>query len=184
MNTLSPADLDWFQGEQLRHDAVAHGNIARLPMQRQLVYLTLHFSKYQGRLLKALRSEDGEAVQRLITDSFIILLATANTLGKCPRVVGAGRPTSLSHLRGSEALMSAYVEVVGEMSKACESFDDHENYPSHTVLYSCVSTLIRVVIALANANGVPLLETVPHRWSRVEKRVLSGRKTTPIADVA
>lgn len=184
MNVLSLADLAWFQDEQFRHDAVAHGDIAGLPMQRQLVHFTLHLSKYQGRLLKALRSEDIDSIQRLITDSFIILLSTANALGKSPRIVGGGRPTSVSHLRGSEALMSAYVEVVSEMSKACEAFDDNENYPSHSVLDTCVSTLIRIVIALANANGVPLFETVPHRWGRVERRASANRKPTRIADVA
>ncbi len=184
MNVLSLADLDWFQGEQLRHDAIAHGAIAGLPMRRQLVYFTLHLSKYQGRMLKALRSEDRDSIRRLITDSFIILLATANALGKCPRIVGAGRPTSLSHLRSSEALMCAYVEVVGEMAKACEAFDDNEHYPSHTMLDTCVSTLIRIVIALANAHGVPLFEAVPHRWSRVERRASPNIKATQIADVA
>ncbi len=176
MNVLSPGDLEWFQDEQFRHDALAHADIVGLPMRQQLVYFTLHLSKYQGRLLKALRSEDSETVQRLITDSFIILLATANALGKCPRIVGAGRPTSLSHLRGSEALLCAFVEVVSEMAKACEAFDDHENYPSHTVLDTCVGTLIRIVIALANANSVPLFETVPHRWGRVERRTLTNRR--------
>ncbi len=184
MNVLSPADLEWFQGEQFRHDAVAHGDIVELPMRRQLVYFTLHFSKYQGRILKALRSGDDEAMQRLITDSFIVALASANALGKCSRILGAGRPTSLSGLKSSEALMSAYVEVVGEMSKACEAFDDNEDYPSHTVLDSCVSTLLRIVIALANAHRVPLFETVPHRWSRVERRALANRKAIQIADVA
>ena len=169
-NILSPADLEWFQDEQFRHDAVAHAAIAGLPMRHQLVHFTLHLAKYQGRLQKALRSQDDETVQRLITDSFIILLATANALGKSPRILGAGRPTSLSHVRGSEALMSAYVEVVGEMAKACEAFHDSENYPSHAVLDTCVSTLTRIVIALANAHEVPLFETVPHRWGRVERR--------------
>jgi len=184
MNVLSPSDLDWFQGEQLRHDALAHADIACLPMRRQLVHFILHLSKYQGRLLKALRSEDAESVQRLITDSFIILLATANALGKSPKLVGAGRPTSLSHLRSSEALMCAYVEVVGEMSKACEAFDDNDDYPSHSMLDTCLGTLLRIVIALANAQGVSLLETVPYRWSRVERRATAHRKTARIADVA
>ena len=181
MNELSLADLEWFQDEQLRHDALAHGEIVRLPMQRQLIHLTLHLSKYQGRLLKALRSEDGETIQRLITDAFIILLSTANVLGRPPKIIGAGRPTSLSHLRSPEALMSAFVEVVGEMSKACEAFDDDASYPSHTVIEACVSTLIRIVIALANATGVSLFETVPHRWSRVERRASAGRKAGRIA---
>lgn len=155
-------------------------------MRHQLVYFTLHLAKYQGRLLKALRSQDSETIQRLITDSFIILLATANALGRSPKILGGGRPTSLSHLRGSEALMCAYVEVVGEMAKACESFDDNESYPSHAVLDTCVSTLIRIIIALANANAVPLLETVPHRWGRVERRALANRRAPSprIADVA
>ena len=184
MNVLSAADMDWLQDEQLRHDARAHPDIAALPMQRQLVNFVLHLSKYQGRLLKALRLEDAEAVQRLITDSFIILLAIANALGKSPRLAGAGRPTSLSHLQSSQALLCAYVEVVGEMSKAGEAFDDNETYPSHTMLETCLGTLFRLVVALANVNGVPLLETVPHRWSRVERRAMACRKTAPISDVA
>lgn len=184
MNVLSPADLHWFQGEQFRHDAVAHPDIVALPMRRQLVNFVLHLSKYQGRLVKALRAQDGEGIQRLITDSFIMLLATANALGKSPKIVGAGRPTSLSHLRSSEALLFAYVEVVGEMSKACEAFDDNENYPSHTMLDACLGTLCRVVIALANANGISLFETVPHRWSRVERRALARRKGSQVAQVA
>lgn len=184
MNALSRADLEWFQVEQLRHDAVAHGDIARLPMRRQLVYFTLHFAKYHGRLLKALRQDDGEAIQRLITDSFIISLAAANALGRRPRVIGAGRPTSLSRLRTPEALMTAYAEVVGEMAKACEAFDDTDDFPSHAVLETCVCTLVRIVIALANVKEVSVLETVPHRWSQVERRARTGQKGSEIADVA
>jgi len=184
MNSLSAADLDWLQGEQFRHDALAHADIVALPMRRQLIHFILHLSKYQGRLLKAVRSADGEAIQRLITDSFIILLATANALGKSPRIVAAGRPTSISHLRSSEALVLAYVEVVAEMSKACAAFDDSDSYPSHTMLDTCLGTLCRIVIALANVNQVPLVETVPHRWSRVERRALAHRKATAIAHVA
>jgi hypothetical protein len=52
------------------------------------------------------------------------------------------------------------------------------------MLESCLSTLLRIVIALANVHAVPLLETVPHRWSQVEKRALAHRRATPIADVA
>jgi hypothetical protein len=184
MNILSPADLDWFQGEQFRHDAIAHGHIVALPMGRQLAHFTLHLAKYQGRLLKALRSKDEDAIQRLVTDSFIMLLAIANALGRSPRIVGAGRPTSFSHLQSSETLMLAYVEVVAEMCKACAAFDDSDPYPSHTMLDSCLSTLLRIVIALANVNAVPLLESVPHRWNRVERRALANGKTLPIADVA
>jgi hypothetical protein len=184
MNVPSVEDLCWFQDEQFRHDALAHPDIVELPMRRQLTHFTLLLAKYQGRLLKALRSEDSESVQRLITDSFIVLLATANALGRCPKIVGAGRPTSLSHLRGSEALMCAYVEVVAEMAKACEAFDSDEDYPSHSVLDTGVSALTRIVIALANANQVSLFETVPHRWNRVERRASANRKATAIADVA
>lgn len=184
MNVLLPADLDWLQREQFRHDAVAHGGIVALSMRRQLVNFTLHLSKYQGTLLKALRSGDADRVQRIITDSFIILLAMANALGKSPRIFSAGRPAPLSHLRNSEALMSAYVEIVGEMSKACEAFDEDESYPSHGMLYTCMSTLCRIVIALANVNEVPLLETVPHRWSQVERRATDGGRPGRIADVA
>ena len=184
MNVLSAADMDWLQDEQFRHDARAHADIAALPMQRRLVNFVLHLAKYQGRLLKSFRLEDADAVQRLITDSFIILLAIANALGKSPRLAGAGRPTSLSHQQSSQALMGAYVEIVGEMSKAAEAFDYNENYPSHTMLDTCLGTLFRVMIALANVNDVPLLETVPHRWSRVERRAAASRNAAPIADVA
>ena len=183
MNLILPADLEWLQREQFHHDAVAHGDIAALPMRRQLVHFTLHLSKYQGSLLKALRSGEAQKTQRIITDSFIVLLATANALGKSPRIFSAGRPASLSYLRSPEALMSAYIEVVGEMSKACEAFDDDENYPSHGMLYTCMSTLCRIVIALANVHEVPLLETVPHRWSQVERR-MDLRRAARIAEVA
>jgi hypothetical protein len=184
INVLLPADLDWLQAEQLRHDAIAHAHVVALPMRRQLVNFTLQLAKYQGRLLKALRCADTDSIQILITDSFIILLATANALGKSPAIFAAGRPTSLSHLRSSEALMLAYIEVVGEMSKACAAFDDHEDYPSHSMLHTGVSTLCRVVLALANVNQVPLLESIPHRWSRVERRARDCSSANRIADVA
>jgi hypothetical protein len=184
MNVLSLADFDWLQGEQLRHDSLAHADIMRLPMPRQLVHWTLCLAKYQGSLLKALQSHDGEAVQRLITDSFITLLAIANALGRSLRNTGASRPFSLSRLRTSEEVMSAYVEVVGEMSKACEAFDGNENFPSHTVLDASVTTLIRVVIDLANLSEIALVETIPHRWNQVERNALADGKATQIADVA
>ncbi len=184
MNVLSLADLDWLQGEQLRHDSLAHGDIVRLPMQRQLVHFTLHLAKYQGRLLKALQADDGETVQRLITDSFIILLATANALGRCLRHTGASRPVSLTRVRASEEVMSAYVEVVGEMARACEAFDDKESFPSHSLLDSSITTLIRIVIDLANLSGVALVETVPHRWYQVERMAAGAGRTSRFAEVA
>jgi hypothetical protein len=168
------ADLATLQLEQFRHDCVAHKDILKLPFQGRLKHFTLHFAKYQGWLLRTLQFGNVETTQRLITDSFIILLAAANTLDKklqADRESWSGSATTID----CRQLILTYIETVADMAKACEAFDNSEEFPSQIVLEDSIDHLVRVILDLAAVKSVDLLTSVPKRWDQVERRLSVNR---------
>src|SRR4051812_4652826 len=72
--------LEELQKAQHLHDVAAHQDIMHLIVPKRLRHFTLHFAKYQGAISKALRTSDRRALTRALTDSLIIILASANAL--------------------------------------------------------------------------------------------------------
>src|SRR5262245_48608359 len=70
-------DLQWAQH---RHDEAYHRDISILPVATRLKHFALHFAKYVGALVDAKRRRDDAAFCRVLTDTFIISLASANAV--------------------------------------------------------------------------------------------------------
>ena len=71
-------DLQW---TQLAHDERYHKDVVILPLGERIKHMALHMAKYAGYLAEDERSEP-QRVTRVLTDAFIITLATANTLNQ------------------------------------------------------------------------------------------------------
>jgi hypothetical protein len=69
------------QVEQLAHDESFHKDVVILPLADRIKHMALHNAKYVGYLLDAIDAGD-DGVQAVLTDAFIITLATANTLNQ------------------------------------------------------------------------------------------------------
>jgi hypothetical protein len=162
-------DLSDWQARQHKHDVAAHAQVLSWPTFRQVTHFALHFAKYQGILVNAVRNEDKKTRHRVIVDSFIIALASANTLGM-KLAEWRQSPTSKSVSKHSSygALLVAYVSTVGRIAKACEALDHSESYPSWAVLEESVTALMGVICAFAAHEGLDLSSLVARRWAEVE----------------
>jgi hypothetical protein len=165
-------DIRRLQLLQYKHDLLAHQDILCLPVPRRLIHFTLHFSKYIGALLRAHREGDSQAKTRVLSDAFIIALASANALNVdlekvLPRNGGKGTSLGPTDFQGSTWKLC---EIVGEMAKACESTDHLENFPSRQTLDRCIVDLVSLLGALAAENSISLDRTIAKRWELSEKR--------------
>lgn len=159
------ADLRGLQRGQLQHDERAHVDILSLSSERRLTHFALHFAKYSGQLFKATRLGDMTLTGRLITDSFVIVLATANELN----LDLTGEPACRFPGSSAETLLGLYAERTGDFAKACEAFDHpSENYQSRAVIGSAICALSSFIQALANLFGLDLEACVTSRWNEIE----------------
>jgi hypothetical protein len=159
------------QKAQHAHDLRAHQDVVSFPAQRQLTHFALHFSKYVGSCLKAKRNGDVNAMKRLVTDTFIISLAAANTLSMeledVPAISSSDAP---SHLDSIDLILR-FAEATGEMAKACESWDHGEKFPIQDVLERSVQKIAVLSMQLAAVEHVDLEAAVLDRWEAIERKV-------------
>jgi len=66
---------------QLAHDERYHKDVVILPLGERVKHMALHMAKYVGYLAE-IEGDDPERVARILTDAFIITLATANALNQ------------------------------------------------------------------------------------------------------
>lgn len=174
-------DLRKFQAAQEQHDQLAHRDILSLPVPKRLTHFTLHFSKYVGLLAKALAVQDAKPlVARVITDSFVIVLASANALsldlGASMDSQQADKgPMPTDFLR----LVLRFADLTGGMAKACEALDHLEDYPFRSSLERATRSLVPTIVAMANSHGIDLSQTVTERWRAVEQKGLARRMLEP-----
>jgi hypothetical protein len=178
-NQTLALDFRELQGCQHRHDELAHRDVLALSPQRRVTHFTLHFAKYAGALLVARRSGNRLSMARIITDSLIIALASANSLGiELQQVLGDDSEHADSWRDETGEIVTVllrYTEVVGEMAKACEAFDHaSERYPSFDVLERAVTKLTRLTLLCAASEGVDIAASVAERWESVEAKVITA----------
>jgi hypothetical protein len=159
---LSALDLQQLQAAQFKHDEVYHREIARLPVQRRLTHMTLHFAKYCGRLLAQEANE-----QQTIADIFAITLSSANILS-----------LPLAKLLDAEARRSHNSSFVhdlgiatGKMSAACEKLDHLEDFPYRQVLRESVSDIAHATMNYCGTKNWDLKGMVTTRLESVRGKV-------------
>lgn len=168
------------QLEQLRHDESFHKDVVILPLAERVKHMALHNGKYVAYFFEALDSERFAAV---LTDAFIITLATANTinqdLGKA--VAEEWAPiTSLSEVpvpqpEGQDAFIKSYAIAAGLLAKACESWDHLEMVPFNTMMRDSNLALFRLVVGYAAALKLDLVEHYRKRLRLIERRSIFHR---------
>ncbi len=162
---LGANELDKLQLEQFQHDETYHREIARLPVQRRLTHMSLHFAKYAGYL-----AEGGDDVrsQQVATDVFVIVLSSANILNlQLSAVIDLQTELGAS----DEAGFARNVCVAaGKMSAACEKLDHLEDFPFRATLRDGVLALARAVISYCSAKNWKLVELVTARRASIRSK--------------
>ncbi|SRR5258706_770300 len=182
-------DYRQLQAGQMHHDQIAHQDIWTLAVPHRLTHFTLHFAKYIGALVTANKTNDTELKKRVLTDSLVIALATANAV-QVDLATSVETPNERSNTadirllpRQFDSLTLELAEVVGRMAKACEAFDHAEKFPSRDVIEHSVSRLIPVIEGLAEIEGLDIVSCVTERWAAVEMKCCPRmwEQTWPVA---
>lgn len=176
------------QARQREHDIRAHQDIYYLPSPARMNHLTLHITKYAGRL--AQKDVAVSELKRTIVDAFIIALSAADllridfteALGIRSQITEQNDFMSLGFaLRGqdcgSECVEDWYfrklAEVAGKMAKACESLDHMESVPYREVLSEAILDLCRATLAVSSMLSLDLVSEVGQQWEKIEaQRIL------------
>jgi hypothetical protein len=175
---------------QLEHDERYHKDIVVMPLAERVKHMTLHNAKYTGYLVEAVDARDHDRVQRIVTDAFIITLATANTLnqdlGKELAIMAEGTPplAALGAALAAEvapprndpfAFVKAYARQAGILAKACESWDHMENVPFRDLMRQSNLALFKLIVAEAATRQLDLESLYRTRLRIVESRSIFDR---------
>jgi hypothetical protein len=167
--SLLRLNLEEIQLDQFKHDETYHREIARLSTQDRLKHMALHFAKYSGNLAEA--GEDHGAVQKALTDTFIIAVSTTNILNV--RLSDALAEVSA---RMPESFATILTTRAGRMAAACEKLDHLEDVAFRPIIRQCVMDLLRAAAAEAERHGWEIETLVRKRLAGVkQKMIFHGR---------
>lgn len=182
-------DLQW---TQLSHDERYHKDVVIMPLGERVKHMALHMAKYVGYLAE-IEGDDEDRVAQILTDAFIITLATANTLNQdLSRELGdaAAGIAALDRLAaavGSDlgqdnsvgGLLRPFARHAGALAKACESLDHVEVFPFRTAMRDSNLALFKLVVAAGTARSIPLEQRYRERLRVVEERSIFNRYLQP-----
>jgi hypothetical protein len=174
-DVVTQTSLRTLQYEQQQHDEIAHRDVLSLPLDRRITHMVLHFSKYTGRLL----SEEGRQttrIERILVDTAIICLASANALG-----VRLADQMTCEVAERPQGVLSEWLGIrlaveAGRMAKACESLDHVEDLPYREIWEEGVLAITALVLRAAEAFGLNLAKAIRQRWAGIETKVTGASK--------
>ena len=70
------------QWSQLKHDEAYHKDVVIMPLAERIKHMALHNAKYTAYLFDAADTGNDARLAEVLTDAFIIVLASANTLNQ------------------------------------------------------------------------------------------------------
>lgn len=70
------------QTMQFNHDVKAHRDLLSFDIYSKIKHMTLHFSKYAGKIQASIIENNKIIIEKSLIDTFIICMATANALNK------------------------------------------------------------------------------------------------------
>lgn len=172
--------LQWVQ---LKHDEGYHKDVLTLPVAQRVKHMALHNAKYTGYFLDAVDRGDEARLRHVLTDAFIIALASANIfnqdLGReldasgeeaTLRSMGATLAASLGRVDADPLwLVRQYARHNGQLAKLCESLDHLEAVPFREGMRTCIRALMSAVLAEAAARQLDLPEAYEARVRSVER---------------
>ena len=178
------------QWTQLKHDEAYHKDVVIMPLAERIKHMALHNAKYTAYLFDAADTGNEARLTEVLTDAFIIVLASANTLNQDIGVdlgEGTESPSSLlafgsnleKDLRRNAAdalwLVRTFARHSGRLAKVCESWDHLESVAFRDEMKSCNLDLLKAVLAEASARGFDLAEAYKSRIRQVETRSIVDR---------
>ena len=177
---MNQVPLIELQDHQRQHDELAHTDILCLTVRDRMKHMVLHYAKYAGRLY-SLKSDDFARISATVVDTFIICLATANTLNIDLQQRLSNRSKVLPFDQGMsnqkeddrsafDVLVGSLIVEAGKMAKACESLDHLEKYDYRAVLEEGTIGLTKAVLEFAQDQGIDLRQAVATRWRQVEEK--------------
>ena len=190
------AVLFGLQVEQLTHDEGYHKDILNLSLADRVKHMALHGAKYVAYFIDAVEAGDDRRVEAVLTDAFIITLATANALnqdlgkavqpaaGQSADLQSLGRSLSTdlnSRSDGPFSFVKTYARAVGKLAKACESWDHMEDMPYAATMRASNLDLLKLVLAEAALRSIDLQALFRARLRSIESRsifhsTLSGER--------
>src|SRR5258706_9313505 len=130
------------QWTQLKHDEAYHKDVVIMPLAERIKHMALHNAKYTAYLFDAADTGNVARLAKVLTDAFIFVLASANTLNQDIGIeLGGGAEPPLSLLAlGSNLvtdlqrnvaapfwLVRIFARHSGRLAKVCESWDHLES---------------------------------------------------------
>ncbi|WP_024576223.1 MULTISPECIES: hypothetical protein [unclassified Afipia] len=172
------------QWAQLKHDEAYHKDVVIMPLAERIKHMALHNAKYVAYFFEALDQGDGAKLTKTLTDAFIIVLASANTLNQdIGRDLGEGAEAavsfpslgaSLANELGKDGddywLVRNFARHTGRLAKVCESWDHLESIVFRDEMKQCNLQLLKVILAEASARQLDIAEAYQSRMRQVETR--------------
>jgi hypothetical protein len=173
------------QWAQLRHDEAYHKDVVIMPLAERIKHMALHNAKYTAYLFDAIDEVDQSKLTKTLTDAFVIVLATANTLNQdigADLGADADASPSFQSLGASLAesigrndaddywLVRSFARHTGRLAKVCESWDHLENILFRDEMKRCNLELLKVILAEASDRRLDLAESYKSRMRQVEQR--------------
>lgn len=178
------------QWTQLRHDEAYHKDVVIMPLAERIKHMALHNAKYVAYFFDALDQGDDSKINKTLTDAFIIVLASANTLNQDIGFdLGASAEKAVSVMSIGESIaeevgrddtdefwfIRQFALHTGRLAKVCESWDHLENMMFRDEMRLCNLGLLKVILAEASVRQLDLAESYSSRMRQVESRSIFDR---------
>lgn len=173
---------------QQQHDEVAHRDILSFDLYKRLKHMVLHFYKYAGHVEAARQARDDIALRRVLVDSLIICMASANALNLSLGAqieeqaefldIDALANAVAKHVRVGDAYEDALRHLVligGRMAKAIESSDHMEDGNPRSEMTRLVPELAIAMLAVCARTGLGLEGEIRARLAGVEGKSIFAR---------
>ena len=154
-------DLDSYQRIQYDHDKLYHPEILCLGVLGRMKHIVLHLMKYRA-ALSAYQEDDIKNKQAFV-DTFIMLVSACNTLNLRISTFDFNDATKQDFLED-------YLQIVGNLSKACESADHQEDFPINSTWKSNIELLLKKLLKEAANRNLELLNLSKVRLEKVEDK--------------
>ena len=174
------------QRVQQMHDELAHRDILSFDLYKRLKHMVLHFYKYAGNIEQARETADRAVLSRILVDTFIISMASANALnislgskiGKDAESLDQLARQLGNEIVSADLFATAVRELLligGKMAKAMESSDHLERGDPRVQMEELIPKLAAQVLGLLGKMGADVDQDVRARLSMVEAKSIFRR---------
>jgi hypothetical protein len=161
---ISTEKLNTYQSLQLKHDEVYHHEIFVLGISRRMNHVALHLIKYLAPLSSLPISAPEN--KKAFIDAFIMVVSASNLLG----ISLANNLVINEFTNSSQDFINTYIQLLAELSKACEATDHQEDYPIRATWNKNIRKFFILIIREADFRSISILEEATHRLNSVKRK--------------